>query len=98
MPEIPDIVVYIEALTSRITGQVLEKIVVASPFLVRTFDPPISSLQGKRVQSISRIGKRIVWHLEGDLYLVFHLMIAGRLHWKLRGAKLPGKMGLASFT
>jgi formamidopyrimidine-DNA glycosylase len=97
MPELPDIVVYIERLQARIEGQVLEKIRLASPFLLRTVAPSLDTLAGKRVSGLRRLGKRIVIELEGDVYLVLHLMIAGRLHWKEGGAKVPGKIGLAAF-
>jgi formamidopyrimidine-DNA glycosylase len=97
MPELPDITLYIERLRPRIQGQVLEKAEVVSPFLLRTFDPPLQAVEGRAVRAITRLGKRIVWCCDGDLYLVFHLMIAGRLHWKPPGAKVPGKVGLAAF-
>ena len=97
MPELPDVVVYIEALESRIVSQPLERIRLASPFLLRSVDPPIHEAEGKRVLGLRRLGKRIVFDLEGDLFLVFHLMIAGRLHWKGAGAKVPGRLGLAAF-
>jgi formamidopyrimidine-DNA glycosylase len=97
MPEFPDITVYIERLRPRIEGQVLEKAEVASPFLLRTVNPPLRELEGQTIRDLSRLGKRIVWHFGDELFLVFHLMIAGRLHWKAVGAKLPGKIGLAAF-
>jgi formamidopyrimidine-DNA glycosylase len=97
MPELPDIVVYIERLRPRIHGQPLERVRLVSPFLLRTAEPPIESVHGKQVVDLRRLGKRIVIALETDLYLVLHLMIAGRLHWKERGAKVPGKVGLAAF-
>lgn len=97
MPELPDIVVYIEALEARILGQVLEKIRVASPFLLRSVDPPLPSAEGKCVRELRRIGKRIAIGLEEDLWLVLHLMIAGRLHWQKRGAKVTRPRGLAAF-
>jgi formamidopyrimidine-DNA glycosylase len=97
MPELPDITVYIEALESRIVGQVLERTRIAKPFLLRSVDPPISAAQGKRVIGLRRMGKRIVVELEDDLFLVIHLMIAGRLRWVPAGAKVPGKIGLAAF-
>ena len=97
MPELPDITVYIEALESRIVGQVLERTRIAKPFLLRSVDPPISAAQGKRVTGLRRMGKRIVVELEDDLFLVIHLMIAGRLRWVPAGAKVPGKIGLAAF-
>ncbi len=97
MPELPDIVLYLEHLTPRVVNQTLERVVVRSPFVVRTFDPPISEAGGKRVLSLRRMGKRIVFQLEDDLFLVVHLMIAGRFRWKPPGTKLPGKLGLAAF-
>jgi formamidopyrimidine-DNA glycosylase len=97
VPELPDIEVYIKALRERVQGNTLEHVRVASPFLVRTFDPPIRAAEGKRVLSLQRIGKRIVLDLEDDLHLVLHLMVAGRLKWAKPGAKPPGKVGLAAF-
>jgi formamidopyrimidine-DNA glycosylase len=97
VPELPDIVVYIEALQARIFGQVLEKIRMVSPFLLRTADPPLVTAEGKRVCELRRIGKRIAIGLEGDLWLVLHLMIAGRLHWQKHGAKVSRPRGLAAF-
>jgi formamidopyrimidine-DNA glycosylase len=97
MPELPDITVYIEALERRVDGQVLRAIRVNSPFLLRTFEPLLSAAEGKRVRGLKRIGKRIAIGLEGDLWLVLHLMIAGRLHWKNAGTKLTGKQNLAAF-
>ena len=97
MPELPDITVYIEALASRVVGQPLERIRIAKPFLLRSVDPPISAAQGKRVTGLRRMGKRIVLELEDDLFLVIHLMIAGRLRWVPAGGKVPGKIGLAAF-
>jgi formamidopyrimidine-DNA glycosylase len=97
VPELPNIVVYLEALATRIVGQPLERVRLASPFLLRSFDPPLSAVEGRRVVALRRIGKRIVIALEGDLHLVLHLMIAGRLRWKAPGEKLPGKVGLAAF-
>jgi formamidopyrimidine-DNA glycosylase len=97
MPELPDIVVYIEALESRILGQTLERVRLASPFLLRSIDPPLAAVEGKRVRALRRIGKRIAIGLEDDLWLVLHLMIAGRLHWRERGASLPRKNAPAAF-
>lgn len=97
MPELPDITVYIEALESRIVGQPLERTRIAKPFLLRSVDPPISAANGKRATGVRRMGKRIVLELEDDLFLVIHLMIAGRLRWVAAGAKVPGKLGLAAF-
>jgi formamidopyrimidine-DNA glycosylase len=97
MPELPDVVVYIERLQPRILGVTLDRVRLVSPFLLRSVDPPIDAVRGRRVTELRRLGKRIVIGLEPDLFLVLHLMIAGRLHWKDRGAKLPGKIGLAAF-
>lgn len=97
MPEYPDIVVYIEALDARVVGQRLERVRIAKPFLLRSFDPPISAAEGKVVLRLRRMGKRIVLELDDDLFLVIHLMIAGRLRWLDSGAKVPGKIGLAAF-
>src|SRR2546421_5923618 len=97
MPELPDITVYIEQLRPRTQGQILERIELASPFLLRSVDPPPNELHGLRVLELLRLGKRIVWAFEGERFLVLHLMIAGRLHWKPLGAKLAGKVGLAAF-
>jgi len=97
MPELPDIVVYLDALTPRIVGRPLERARVTSPLLLRTADPPLSAAVGKTVTGLRRLGKRIVWEMEEQLFLVFHLMIAGRFKWRKRGAKPPGKIGLATF-
>jgi formamidopyrimidine-DNA glycosylase len=97
VPELPDIVVYIEALEKRISGQILEQIRIASPFLLRTASPPIRSVEGKKVRELRRMGKRICIGLEEDLWLVLHLMIAGRLHWGKKGAKVTPPRGLAAF-
>jgi formamidopyrimidine-DNA glycosylase len=96
MPELPDISAYLSALRERIVGQTLEHARIASPFLLRTAQPPITDVLGRKVRELRRIGKRIAIGLEGDLWLVFHLMIAGRLHWKPRGAKLSGRNNLAA--
>jgi formamidopyrimidine-DNA glycosylase len=95
MPELPDIVVYIEALDQRIVGRRLERVRILSPFLLRTAAPPISAAEGRRVQGLRRMGKRIVLTLEGDLFLVLHLMIAGRLRWLAPKDKAPGRITLA---
>lgn len=97
MPELPEIEVYLSALRPRIQGQPLEAARLASPFLLRTVEPPLASLPGRRVESLRRLGKRIVFGLEGELFAVLHLMIGGRLHWKAHGAKIPGRVGLAAF-
>lgn len=97
MPELPDITIYIEALAARVLDQPLERLRIGNPFLVRTPAPPVSAAEGRRVVALNRLGKRIVFAMEGDLFLVLHLMIAGRLRWKDRGAPIPGKVGLAAF-
>ena len=97
MPELPDITAYIAALESRIVSQTLQRVRLASPFLLRTVDPPLSGVERRIVQKLRRIGKRIAIGMEGDLWLVLHLMIAGRLHWKAAEAKLGGRQNLAAF-
>jgi formamidopyrimidine-DNA glycosylase len=97
MPELPDITIYVEALERRIVGRRLDAVRIHAPFLLRTFDPPLDSVLGKTVRAIRRIGKRIAIGFDDELWLVLHLMIAGRLHWKPRGAKLSGKYALAAF-
>jgi formamidopyrimidine-DNA glycosylase len=97
VPELPDIVVYIEALQKRIMGQQIERIRVVAPSLLRTATPPLQSAEGKRVLQVRRMGKRICIGLQHDLWLVLHLMIAGRLHWRESGAKLVRPRGLAAF-
>lgn len=97
MPELPDITIYIEAMEKRVLGATLKGIRIKSPFLLRTFDPPIDEVFGKTVREIRRLGKRIAFGFDQDLWLVLHLMIAGRLHWKPLGAKLTGKIALAAF-
>jgi formamidopyrimidine-DNA glycosylase len=97
MPELPDISAYIAALEPRILGQPLQQVRIASAFLLRTAQPPISAVEGRTVRELRRIGKRIAFGLEGDFWLVLHLMIAGRLHWRAAGAKLAGRNSLAAF-
>jgi formamidopyrimidine-DNA glycosylase len=97
MPELPDITAYISALEPRIVGQLMERVRLASAFLLRTVQPPIASVEGRIVREVRRIGKRIAIGVEGDLWLVLHLMIAGRLHWRAPGAKLSGRQNLAAF-
>ena len=97
MPELPDIAAYITALEPRILGRPLEAVRLASPFLLRTAQPPISAVEGRSVRALRRIGKRVGIGLEGDLWLVLHLMIAGRLHWKPPKARLAGRQSLAAF-
>lgn len=96
MPELPDITVYLDALNSRVSGQTLVRARIASPFLLRTAVPPITQYEGKKVVALRRIGKRIAFGFEQDLWLVLHLMIAGRLHWRAGAAKLTGKQNLAA--
>lgn len=97
MPELPDITVYIEALEKRVLGERLAGVRLNSPFLLRSVDPPLAGFAGKSVTGLRRLGKRIVFCLEDDLFLVLHLMIAGRLHWREPGAKISGKQNLAAF-
>jgi formamidopyrimidine-DNA glycosylase len=97
MPELPDITAYIRALEKRIVGQPLDRVRMGSPFLLRTVEPPLACAEGRVVKSLRRVGKRIAIGVEGDFWLVLHLMIAGRLHWKKRDAKLGGRQNLAAF-
>jgi formamidopyrimidine-DNA glycosylase len=97
VPELPDIELYLSALRPRILGRAVERTRVASPFFVRTFDPPLGALDGRVILSLARLGKRIVFGFDGDLFAVVHLMIAGRLRWRDPGAAIPGKVGLAAF-
>ena len=97
MPELPDVLLYIEALKSRVLGQTLEHVRLASPFVVRSVKPPISAIAGRKVIGLRRLGKQIVFEFDGGLFLVIHLMIAGRFQWKPHGARVPGKLGLAAF-
>src|SRR5256885_3858242 len=96
MPELPDVVLYIEALEPRLRGARLERVRLLSPFVLRSVDPPVAAAAGRTVTGLRRLGKRIVIGLDGDLFLILHLMIAGRLHWRPVGAKPPGKIGLAA--
>jgi formamidopyrimidine-DNA glycosylase len=97
VPELPDITLYIEALGERIVGARLERVLLVNPFLLRTAIPPLASAAGRRVEQLRRVGKRIAIGLEGELWLVLHLMIAGRLHWFARGQKVSGRAALARF-
>ena len=97
MPELPDVTIYVERLQARLAGQPLQRVRLASPFLLRSVAPPLEAAFGRRVVGFRRLGKRIVFELEDELFLVVHLMIAGRFHWKAAGAKIPGKIGLAAF-
>jgi formamidopyrimidine-DNA glycosylase len=96
MPELPDVTLYVDALAQRVLGTPLERLRVPSPFVMRSVDPPVSDVEGRRVTGVSRLGKRIVIALEGDRYVVIHLMVAGRLRWRARGAKPPKGRGLAA--
>jgi len=96
VPELPDVVVYLEALERRILGRRLDGVRLTSPFVLRTVDPPLSAVAGRRVKALRRMGKRLVLGLDDDLFIVIHLMIAGRLRWAAVGAKAPGKIGLAA--
>lgn len=97
MPELPDISAYITALEARILGQTLERVRLGSVFLLRSVDPPLSAVECKNVRDLQRVGKRIAIGVDDDIWLVLHLMIAGRLHWKPAGAKIAGRNALAAF-
>src|SRR6266702_1181662 len=98
MPELPDVLLYVEHLSARLAGATLERARVVSPNLLRTAEPPLSHAEGREVRGVRRAGKRVVLALEGDLFLVFHLMIAGRFHWRAAGARVPARVGLAAFA
>jgi formamidopyrimidine-DNA glycosylase len=97
VPELPDVTVYIEALAERVLNRPIEKIRIGSPFILRSFDPPIAAAEGRRVLGIQRLGKRVVFELADEFFLIIHLMIAGRLHWKPKGAKIARRYGQAAF-
>jgi formamidopyrimidine-DNA glycosylase len=97
MPELPDVTVYVERLQDRLLGRTLERVRILNPFVLRSVDPPVASAEGKKVVGVRRMGKRIVIALEGDLFLVLHLMIAGRLRWIGKPGRLPGRISLAAF-
>jgi len=97
MPELPDILLYLRALAPRIVGQRLDRVRVTSPFLLRSVDPPLTAIEQQTVRGIDRIGKRIVWAFDDEIFAVFHLMIAARFHWRPSGARVPGRIGLAVF-
>ena len=97
MPELPDVDVYVDRLRTLLTGRTLERVRLATPFLLRSVDPPASAAERRRLSGVRRLGKRVVLELEGDLFLVIHLMIAGRLHWRGPGAKIPARVGAAAF-
>jgi formamidopyrimidine-DNA glycosylase len=96
LPELPDVVAYLTALEPRVLGRPLERLRLASPFVLRSVDPPVAAVAGRTVVGVRRLGKRIVLALEGELFIVIHLMIAGRLHWRPAGARPPGRVGLAA--
>ena len=98
MPELPDVTLYLEHLASRILGKTIEAVEIANPFVLRTVVPPIASVVGQKVADLRRMGKRVVIGVEGDLFIVIHLMIAGRLRWRPPGKRLPGKLALAAFS
>jgi len=97
MPELPDVELYLSALRSHVGGERLNRTRLASPFLVRTVTPQLQAFHGRRVEGFERIGKRIVWRFEGELFAIFHLMIGGRFRWREPGAAVPGKVGLLAF-
>jgi formamidopyrimidine-DNA glycosylase len=97
MPELPDVLLYLESLKLRLDGQTLNRIRLASPFVVRSVEPPIAALEGRKVRALRRLGKQIILEFDGELYLIVHLMIAGRFQWKEPGARIPAKLGLAAF-
>src|SRR5215472_10978071 len=97
MPELPDLTVYLDFLRSHVVGETLQQVRVASPFVLRTADPPLKAVEGKKVLGTRRLGKRLVLELENDLFLLIHLMIAGRFRWREPGATITGKIGLAAF-
>src|SRR5512138_3339488 len=97
MPELPDVTVYVECTAAKVIGRTIERVRIASPFVVRSVDPPVREVEGKTVHDVRRIGKRIAIGLDHDLWIVIHLMIAGRFRWLASGAKIPGRLGLAAF-
>jgi formamidopyrimidine-DNA glycosylase len=97
VPELPDVELYLSALRPRIVGHTLERVRLAAPFLLRSVEPPLDSAVGARIVALRRLGKRVVWELDNGLFLVFHLMIAGRFRWRPRGAAVPRRLGLAAF-
>ena len=97
MPELPDVTVYVERIAAKVGGKTIERVRISSPFVVRSVDPPIREVEGKTVRDVRRIGKRIAIGLDDDLWIVIHLMIAGRFRWLKPGAKIPGRLGLAAF-
>lgn len=96
MPELPDVTVYVERITAKVQGKQIERVRIANPFVLRSVDPPVADVEGRAVREVRRIGKRIAIGVEGDLWIVIHLMIAGRFRWLKPGAKIPGRLGLAA--
>jgi formamidopyrimidine-DNA glycosylase len=94
VPELPDILLYLHALRPRVVGHRITRVRLASPFLLRSIDPPLATVEGKTIIDLHRLGKRVVFEMEGETFLVFHLMIAGRFRWKAAGTKIPGRLGL----
>jgi formamidopyrimidine-DNA glycosylase len=97
VPELPDVVAYLTALEPRVVGRRLGRLRLASPFVLRSVDPPVAEAEGRTVVGLRRVGKRIVLALEGEIFVIIHLMIAGRLHWRPAGSRPPGRVGLAAF-
>ena len=97
MPELPDVTVYVECIAAKVTGRPIDRVRISNPFVVRSVDPPLYEIEGKTVREVRRIGKRIAIGLDDELWIVIHLMIAGRFRWLKPGAKIPGKLGLAAF-
>ena len=97
MPELPDVELYLHALQLRVVNRHLERVRLGNPFVVRTIEPPVSALEGQTIEDLRRLGKRLVFHFGDDLFMVLHLMIAGRLRWRERGATIPAKVGLGAF-
>src|SRR5215208_6921589 len=97
MPELPDVTIYVELIAAKTVGRSIERARIANPFVVRSVDPPVQGVEGKTVREVRRIGKRIAIGLDDDLWIVIHLMIAGRFRWLKPGAKIPGRLGLAAF-
>lgn len=96
MPELPDVTVYVECISAKVCGRAIERIRITNPFVVRSVDPPVSEAEGRTVRHVRRIGKRIAIGIDGDIWIVIHLMIAGRFRWLKPGAKIPGRLGLAA--
>src|SRR5688500_670986 len=97
MPELPDVELYLHALRPRVVGQTIARVRIGTAFIVRTYDPPVSAIEGVTIRGVTRLGKRIVFGFDDELFVIVHLMIAGRFRWRERGAAIPGKVGLAAF-